>query len=47
MLMNSFEKRKQNFELSDDRGRLAIGPIRLDVPDSEHYDADKRTVHLT
>jgi hypothetical protein len=46
-LMISFEKYKQDFGLSDDRDIREIGPVRLDVPDSEHYDEEERMVKLT
>lgn len=46
--MTSFETYKRSFGLSDDRGDTReIGPIRLDLPDSEHFDEDERLVILT
>ncbi|TVY34708.1 Chaperone protein DnaK [Lachnellula subtilissima] len=45
--MISFEKFKRDFGLSDDRDIREIGPIRLDVADSVHFDEDERTVKLT
>lgn len=45
--MISFEKYKRDFGLSDDRDIREIGPIRLEVPDSEHYDEEERMVRLT
>ncbi len=45
--MISFEKYKRDFGLSDDRDILEIGPIRLNVADSVHYDEDERMVKLT
>ena len=45
--MSSFERCKQKFGLSDDRDTQYIGPIRLDVPDSEYFDELERFVKLT
>jgi hypothetical protein len=45
--MISFEKHKRDFGLSDDRDIREIGPIRLDIPDSEYYDEEERMVKLT
>lgn len=45
--MISFEKCKRDFGLSDDRDTQEVGPIRLEVPDSEHYDEEERMVRLT
>lgn len=45
--MASFETYKKSFGLSDDRDTREIGPIRLNLPDSEHYDEDERLVILT
>jgi hypothetical protein len=45
--MASFETYKRSFGLSDDRDAREIGPIRLDLPNSEHYDEDERLVTLT
>ena len=45
--MMSFEKYKRDFGLNDDRDIREIGPIRLDVPDSVHFDEDERMVKLT
>ncbi|CZR67409.1 related to hsp70 protein [Phialocephala subalpina] len=45
--MISFEKHKRDFGRNDDRDILEIGPIRLEVPDSEHYDEVERMVKLT
>ncbi|CAG8949948.1 hypothetical protein HYFRA_00004279 [Hymenoscyphus fraxineus] len=45
--MLSFEKCKKDFGSTDDREILEIGPIKLEIPDSDHYDADDRSVLLT
>lgn len=45
--MLSFETYKKSFGLSDDRDTQEIGPIKLDVPESEHYDEDESLVILT
>jgi hypothetical protein len=45
--MISFEKYKRDFGLSDDRDIREIGPIRLEVLGSEHYDEEDRMVRLT
>lgn len=45
--MASFETYKKSFGLNDDRDIREIGPIRLDLPDSDHYDEDERSVKLT
>lgn len=45
--MMSFEKCKRDFGLSDDKDTQEVGPIRLNLPDSEHYDEDERMVKLT
>ncbi|TVY15152.1 Heat shock protein [Lachnellula arida] len=46
--MTSFETYKKSFGLSDDTGDIReIGPIRLDLPDSEHFDEDERLLILT
>jgi hypothetical protein len=45
--MVSFETYKKSFGLSDDRDIREIGPIKLDLPNSEHYDEDERLVILT
>lgn len=44
--MLSFETFKKSFGLGDDRENLEIGPIRLDIPDSDRYDEDERLVIL-
>ncbi|KAH8808655.1 Hsp70 family protein-like protein [Xylogone sp. PMI_703] len=47
-LMSSFEKYKQDFGLRDDRDDIReIGPITLDVADSDFYDDEERVVRLT
>ena len=45
--MLSFEKNKQDFGLSDDQGISELGPIRLNVPDSEYYDEVELYIRLT
>jgi hypothetical protein len=45
--MISFEKCKRDFGLRDDSDTQEIGPIRLGVPGSEHYDEEERMVRLT
>ena len=45
--MLSFEKHKQDFGLRDDRDIRELGPIRLDVPDSDYYDEVELVVKLT
>jgi hypothetical protein len=45
--MTNFETHKKSFGLSDDRENREIGPIRLDVPGSEYFDEDERSVILT
>jgi hypothetical protein len=46
--MLSFETYKRSFGLSDDdTDTREIGPIRLDLPESEYYDEDERMVILT
>jgi len=45
--MTDFETHKKSFGLSDDRENREIGPIRLDVPGSEYFDEDERSVILT
>jgi hypothetical protein len=46
-LMLSFENLKRDFGLSDDRDIQHLGPIRLDVPDSEYYDELELYIRLT
>jgi hypothetical protein len=46
-LMTSFEKHKRDFGLNDNKDVREIGPIRLDVSDSEYFDEDERNVKLT
>jgi hypothetical protein len=46
-LMLSFERKKKDFGLNDDDEELEIGPIRLDIPDSDYYDAYELAVKLT
>jgi len=45
--MASFESGKKSFGSNDNKTTLDIGPIRLDVPNSEHYDKNERMVILT
>lgn len=45
--MRSFELKKKDFGLNDDEEEFEIGPIRLDVPDSDHYDAYELAIKLT
>ncbi len=45
--MVSFEQIKRDFGRNDDRDIQEIGPIRLDVAESEHYNEDERMVLLT
>ncbi|KAH8587066.1 Hsp70 family protein-like protein [Bisporella sp. PMI_857] len=45
--MIAFETYKRDFGLSDDRDVREIGPIKLELPDSEHYDEEERMVKLT
>jgi hypothetical protein len=45
--MTNFETHKKSFGLSDDRENREIGPIRLDVPGSDYFDEDERSVILT
>jgi len=47
--MASFEQRKRDFGLNDDDDEdiRELGPVRLDVPDSEHYNEEERMVKLT
>lgn len=45
--MLSFETYKKSFGLNDDGDSMEIGPITLDVPESEYYDEDQRLVILT
>ncbi len=45
--MMSFEQCKRDFGMSDDRDIGEIGPIKLDLPDSEHYDEEERMVKLS
>lgn len=45
--MNSFESAKRNFGgPNDDRG-VEVGPIRMDVGPSVHYDDDELVVKLS
>ncbi|TVY82086.1 Heat shock 70 kDa protein 12A [Lachnellula suecica] len=46
-LMTYFEGCKRDFGLNDDQDVQTIGPIRLDVPDSEYYEEDERLINLT
>jgi hypothetical protein len=45
--MLSFENLKRDFGLRDDRDIQHLGPIRLDVPDSEYYDELELYIRLT
>lgn len=45
--MRSFESKKKDFGLNDDEEEFEIGQIRLDVPDSDYYDAYELAVKLT
>lgn len=48
--MISFEKYKRDFGRNDedqDQDIREIGPVRMDVPDSNDYDEDERMVKLT
>ena len=45
--MLSFEKHKQDFGLGDDQDIRELGPIRLDVQDSEYYDEVELYIRLT
>jgi hypothetical protein len=45
--MTQFEIHKKSFGLSDVRENYEIGPIRLNVPGSEYFDEDERSVILT
>jgi hypothetical protein len=47
--MVSFERHKRDFGLSDDDDDdiRELGPVRLNVPDSEHYDEEERMIKLT
>ena len=45
--MIAFEKHKKDFGLSDDKDIREIGPVRLDLPDSDYYDEDERMIKLS
>ncbi|RFU34080.1 hypothetical protein B7463_g2225, partial [Scytalidium lignicola] len=46
-LMSSFEGLKRDFGLNDNNDDRELGPINLDVPESEYYDPDDRIVKLS
>lgn len=45
--MASFETLKQDFGRNNESKIGEIGPLNLDIPDSEHFDEDDRLVLLT
>jgi hypothetical protein len=45
--MTAFEGLKRDFGRNDDREDRELGPINLDVPESDFYDRDDRTVLLS
>ena len=45
--MANFEKLKRSFGHDQDFGKRELGPIMLDVEDSDHYDSDERVVLLS
>jgi hypothetical protein len=46
-LMNAFQVFKRDFGRTDNADEREIGPINLDVPESEYYDPDDRMVLLS
>ena len=45
--MSSFEGLKRDFGSRNDKDDQELGPITLDLPESEFYDPDDRTVKLS
>lgn len=45
--MATFEMLKRDFGRNDEREKGELGPLNLDVPDSEYYDSEDRVVMLT
>ena len=45
--MSSFEGVKRDFGLIDNSDDRELGPINLDVPESDYYNPDNRTVELS
>ena len=46
-LMLSFEKHKQDFGIYDDSRTIEVGPIHLNLPESDYYDDDEHAIKLT
>ncbi|KAF7905182.1 uncharacterized protein EAF01_005703 [Botrytis porri] len=44
--MASFEMLKRDFGRNDDKETGELGPLNLDVPNSEHYDVEDRVIYL-
>jgi len=42
-----FEMLKRDFGLNDDQDTRELGPLKLDIRDSEFYDGDEWTVNLS
>jgi len=45
--MTCFEMVKRNFGLNDEREGQELGPLRLDIPESEYYDEGEFAAKLT
>ena len=45
--MTSFEKVNRTFGVSQDVGVREVYPLTMQVPDSEFYDGEERTVKLS
>lgn len=45
--MDAFESAKRNFENPNNRRKIKIWPIVMNVPDSPAYDRDEAAVYLT
>jgi hypothetical protein len=45
--MTCFEGVKRDFGLKDDHDERELGPINLNIPDSEFYDGEERLVKLS
>jgi hypothetical protein len=45
--MTCFEGIKRDFGLKDDHDERELGPINLNIPDSEFYDGEERLVKLS